>query len=83
MNNIIVKYMCGSFAYGLVRNIVYKSVLEHEKDKQLLYTDRLMKTILNSCIHPYITPYAIYEDVCNLERTIRGLPLPKNNSVMD
>ncbi len=77
---IFGNYVCGSLVYGCARNIIYKAHIKNDDKKDKLYIDRTISTILNIVMHPYIAPYAIYEDLSNIERTIRNLPLPDYNT---
>jgi len=68
------KYLAGSMAYGLARNVLYKKYVVMETEPKL-YLDQALHSVVNSFGHIYIIPFAVYEDLCNMERYVRNIPI--------
>lgn len=66
-NNIIKKYLVGSFLYGVGRTMYYDNIKETE-----LYTQKLYYCILNGTSSIILTPHALFEDITNIEAKLRN-----------
>lgn len=76
MKNLINvrNYIYGSFAYGFTKSFVY------DNNKKELITTQITCGVITGIMFPLtLTPLSIYEDLCNIERYIRGMPINKNS----
>jgi len=67
-------YLAGSMLYGFTRSFIY------DNNKNELYTSQIMIGLFTGIMQPfYMNPLSMYEDMCNIERYYRGLPINKNS----
>ena len=61
------RYMMGSMAYGFSRTM-------YLSDSELV-TERLVHSTLAAALSPWTFPFIFLNDVTNVERYVRGLPI--------
>lgn len=71
------KYFYFATLHGLVRSLVYSPnyrVEEGNQKRPPLYTEMMVRAVVNSIMNVYFSPLTIYKDFENIERTIRNMP---------
>lgn len=79
------RYIAGTFAYGAFRTAFYtwdKTTCEYDEkfnkvERPLLHTEILGLSVANGLTSAALFPIFLFQDVCNMERYARGIPLPK------
>lgn len=61
------------FAYGALRNTIYLTNIPLKKDD--LYTKRVGIFTVNTLYTPILFPFLIMNDITNIERKLRKLPI--------
>lgn len=64
------RYIIGSWAYGLIRTLVYAPPMRENE----YVTDRIVKVASATLISPCIAPVTLAVDVHNLEHKLRKMP---------
>lgn len=64
------RYYLTTLGYGFLRQMVL--------DQSPLITERTLNSVASGILGPFTAPYALYSDLTNFERYLRGMPLEQH-----
>lgn len=88
--NMCSRYIAGTFAYGACRTAWYtwnRTTTDYDEkfnktERPLLHTEIVGLSIANGLTSGLLFPLFLFEDVCNLERCARGIPLHNRSATI-
>lgn len=71
------RYVLAAACYGMVRFQIkarHAKIREDRIERPMLVTEKIAGSILCGIAAPTLSPIYIYQDVCEIEKTLRNIP---------